>query len=300
MHSKKKVYARFLPISPDLKLWELYVINSGYTRVEPGDAYPPWQERPEKIPLNWEKGRIIDEYEIIYITRGSGTFSSKQSGTIPVQAGSIILLFPGVWHHYRPDSKIGWDEHWVGFKGPYADRLMRGLFDPANPVLPIGFHEPLLGLFLNIEEMMGSQPDGYRNIIAAQTIELIARIHTLSQGRSSRSKAADYLVHQACCHLIDHATEIVDYNRLAKKLGVGYSTFRRIFKQQTGLAPSQYQLHLRLLKAEDLLRNTLIPVGEIAEQLGFESLYYFSRIYKKKQGHSPTESRNRTGLNFDT
>ena len=300
MHSKKKVYARFLPISQDVKLWDLYVINSGYTRVEPGDSYPPWEERPEKIPLNWEKGRIVDEYEIIYITRGSGTFSSKQTGTVPVQAGSIILLFPGVWHHYRPDPETGWDEHWTGFKGPYADRLISGLFDPARPVLPIGFHEPLLSLFLNIEEMMGSQPDGYRNIIAAQTTEIIARIHALTQGRSDRSKAVEDLINEACCHLIDHMTETVDYNRLAKKLGVGYSTFRRIFKQQTGLAPSQYQLHLRLLKAEDLLRNTLMPVGEIADQLGFESLYYFSRIYKKKQGHSPTESRKRTGLNFDT
>ena len=298
MRNKKKVYACFLPVSPDVKLWDLHVINSGYTRVEPGDSYPPWEERPEKIPLNWEKGRIFHEHEIIYITRGSGTFESKPSGRVEVQAGSIILLFPGIWHRYSPDPACGWDEHWTGFKGPYADRLMSGLFDPARPVLPIGFHEPLLSLFISIEEMMGSQPDGYRPIIAAQTTEIIARVQALTQSRSNRSKAVEDLIHQACCHLIDHMAEAVDYNRLAGKLGVGYSTFRRIFKQQTGFAPSQYHLHMRLQKAEQLLHNTSMTVGEVAEQLGFESLYYFSRIYKQKQGLSPTESRKLAATTF--
>jgi AraC-like DNA-binding protein len=305
MQSKKKMYARFLPISPDIKFWELYVTYSGYARVEPGgDSYPPLEERPEIpeiVSLNWEKGySLFDEYTLMYITRGSGTFSSKQTGTIPVQAGSIILLFPGIWHHYRPDPKTGWDEHWIGFKGPYADRLMRALFDPAKPVLPVGFHEPLLSLFLNIEEMMGSQPDGWRHLVGAQTIEIIAQVHVLTQGRSDRSKNAENLIHQACCHLIDHMAETVDFKRLAKTLGVSYSTLRRLFKEQTGFAIAQYHLHLRMQKAEQLLHNTSIPVGKIAEQLGFESLYYFSRLYKQKQGVSPTESRKRAETKFDS
>ncbi len=298
MLGEKKNYSRYLPITPEVRLWELFVINSGYTRVEPGDSYPPWKERPEKQPLQWEKGRIFEEYEIIYITRGSGTFESKESGKIKVQAGSIILLFPGVWHKYSPDSTTGWDEHWVGFKGPYADRLMLGCFDPSKPILPVGFHGPLLNLFLNIEEMMESQPGGYRYIIAAQSSEIIARVHALMQGRTGRSKASDDLIQEACCHLIDHAADTVDFNQLARKLGVGYSTFRRIFKEQTGLPPSQYHLQVRLLKAQQLLQTTSLQVGEIAEQLGFESLFYFSRIFKKKHGVTPTEFRNRTETNF--
>lgn len=300
MAGGKKAYSRYLPITPDVRLWELFVINSGYTRVDPGDSYPPWNERPEKKPLNWNKGRIFEEYEIIYITQGGGTFESKESGKLKVQAGSIILLFPGVWHKYSPDPATGWDEHWVGFKGPYAERLILGCFDPGRPVLPIGFHGPLLHLFVSIEEMMESQPVGYRYIIAAQASEIIARVHALMQSQPGRSKEADDLVQKASCHLIDHAGESVDFHQLARNLGVGYSTFRRIFKEQTGFAPSQYHLHIRLVKAQQLLQTSSLKIGEIADLLGFESLFYFSRIFKKKHGMTPSESRKLAGKNFGT
>ena len=57
------------------------------------------------------------------------------------------------------------------------------------------------------------------------------------------------------------------------------------------MAPAQYHLQLRLNSARDRLKNTRLPVGEIAQQLGFESAQYFSRIFKQKTGRTPNSFR---------
>ena len=61
------------------------------------------------------------------------------------------------------------------------------------------------------------------------------------------------------------------------------------------MPPGQYQIQIRLNKARRLLRNGTLSIAAIAEQLGFESIYYFSRLFKKKTGCSPLAYRK--GLN---
>jgi AraC-like DNA-binding protein len=291
MLSNQKSFSKYLPVSPDAIQWGLHVTDCGYTQIAPGEPYPPLSSRPESYALSWEQGRTFSEYQVIYITRGSGFFEADGTGTLPVSAGTVLLLFPGVWHRYRPEPGTGWDEFWIGFNGEHAARLMKRFFDAARPVLSVGLHEPLLARFIAIAEFVQNEPFGYRNIIASQTMEVLARVHARSQGRAIRSPASEELARRACCHLLEHAESTVDMKQLARELGVSYSSFRRIFKQHTGLPPAQYHLQLRLLKAENLLRSTVMPIGEVAEQTGFESIYYFSRIFKKKNGVAPSEFR---------
>jgi transcriptional regulator GlxA family with amidase domain len=73
---------------------------------------------------------------------------------------------------------------------------------------------------------------------------------------------------------------------------MGYSKFRKVFKQVTGLSPNQYYLNLRLNKAKALLVNTDLSIVEISNLTGFENLFYFSNYFKKKNGVSPILYRN--------
>jgi transcriptional regulator GlxA family with amidase domain len=72
---------------------------------------------------------------------------------------------------------------------------------------------------------------------------------------------------------------------------MGYSSFRKAFKQITGESPNQYHLNLRLNRAKDLLMTTILNINEIADQTGFESVFYFSKLFKKKNGVSPHNFR---------
>jgi transcriptional regulator GlxA family with amidase domain len=88
-----------------------------------------------------------------------------------------------------------------------------------------------------------------------------------------------------------HETIVVE--QLARELHIGYSHFRRAFKAQIGLSPKQYQLQIRLHKAQDLLANTSKSIGEISEILGFNTAYHLSNQFKQHVGLAPQIWRTR-------
>ena len=81
---------------------------------------------------------------------------------------------------------------------------------------------------------------------------------------------------------------------IAARLGLGYSWFRRMFKEYTGVSPAQYQLQQKLLRAKELLTSTPLTISEIAYSLHFENAGQFSTFFKKKEGVTPSEFRDRT------
>ena len=137
-------YFAYFPISEANMRFDLYMTGTGFTDIPAGSSYPP-QGHPELYAFNWKLGRTLPEYQIIYISKGSGIFESAHSGEVSIGPGHVILLFPGIWHRYRPHRKTGWVEHWISINGEYLYRLTkRGLIEPNNAVLFIEHPEPLL------------------------------------------------------------------------------------------------------------------------------------------------------------
>ena len=88
-----------------------------------------------------------------------------------------------------------------------------------------------------------------------------------------------------------HLNKALDFERLAAKSGMSYSGYRKFFKRHTGLALNQYLIREKLLLAQRLIRNTSLPLSEVAAKTGFESIHYFSRLYKLKFGYSPSREK---------
>jgi AraC-like DNA-binding protein len=81
---------------------------------------------------------------------------------------------------------------------------------------------------------------------------------------------------------------------IAERVGLGYTWFRRIFKEYTGISPAQYQIQQRIMRAKELLTTTHLNISEIAYQLNFESSGQFATFFKNKEGITPSEFRERT------
>ncbi|MCY1719981.1 AraC family ligand binding domain-containing protein [Prolixibacteraceae bacterium Z1-6] len=71
------------------------VTTSGFQHISPNQPYPP-TGHPETHSFHYQRGRILNEYQLVYITRGNGIFSSDDVQEISLKEGTIITLFPGV------------------------------------------------------------------------------------------------------------------------------------------------------------------------------------------------------------
>jgi AraC-like DNA-binding protein len=284
------VFSRHLPAAPADLHWGLRVIHAGFAEVPAGTPYPLPQEGLKQLPayrMPWQRGRTLQEYQILYISRGRGVFESKPTGRVRIGAGMAFLVFPGVWHRYRPLPQVGWSESYVGFDGWYADRLVKGLFTPEHAVLRIGVHQDLLLLLHSMKDLMAAAPPGYRQILVARTLEVLARIRALAGVHREDHRERHDRIEAARQQLIARAEENLDLEGLARELGMCYTQFRLFFRRQTGVSPRQFQIDIRISKAMELLRHTDMSVQEMAKQLGFSSAFYFSHQFKKKTGLAP-------------
>ena len=111
--------------------------------------------------------------------------------------------------------------------------------------------------------------------------------HPKQTGRTSYNVA----IRRANLHIAHHLGEVVDFPALAKQCGMGYSLFRKRFREYNGMSPLEYQIALRIRRAMNLLGSSELPVAQIAAEAGFESHAYFSRFFRKETGMSPIEYR---------
>ncbi len=272
------------------KEWGLYLTVAGFAQIPPSLVYPP-RVHPSGYFFTWEKGRILHEYQINYITEGSGTFETAND-QFQVVPGSMIILRPGTWHRYKPDQNTGWNEHYIGFNGDFCAQLFQeGFFQAGKPVLYVGFQESLLKLFFEIIQLVKDEKTGHQQVAAASMMLMLSKILSVVRNQEFAGKTIERTIRKACLYFRENLNANVNIESLATELHVGYSYFRQMFRKYTGISPTQYHLSLRIQKAKDLLVSTEQSFKEIAIDLGFESYFYFSRIFKDKTGKSPMEFR---------
>ncbi len=284
---------RYLPVLSSQKQWGLFLTDCGYTVIEPGTPYPP-QLHPDAYQFDWKTGRTLNEYQMVYITRGRGVFEAKGVRLQSVEAGDLFFLFPGVWHRYTPDIKTGWDEQWLGFNGELAERLLsKPLVNRNKPIVRIGVDESLRQRFIGMVNTMIRDPAGAPFSSAGDIIKILGLVqeHILNMGVHGRLSS---FIREAQNQILRQASLKINFEIMADKLGIGYSSFRHRFKQQTGVSPAQFQNSIRMNRAKDLLASTDLSISEIALQCGFENVYYFSRHFTQKMGMTPSAYRNQS------
>jgi len=119
-----KNFYRYFPISVRDRKWGWYVTTAGQAQIGVGQSYPP-AGHPKGYHFDWTEGRILDCHILVYISQGRGSFESRRYMKTTIEAGNVILIFPGAWHRYRPDKNTGWEEHWLGFDGDVVRRWVK-------------------------------------------------------------------------------------------------------------------------------------------------------------------------------
>ncbi|SEQ76880.1 AraC-type DNA-binding protein [Hyunsoonleella jejuensis] len=284
-------YRKYLITSNIETLWGFYINNLGRNVIEKNTEYPS-KDHPDQYIFTWDKGRILNEFHIVLITKGEGIFESKATGKINVSDGDAFLLFPGIWHRYKPKKSTGWTERWVGFSGKIASQfLSNGFFSTNEPVISKCNKPSILQHFNSLFKLFDEEPYGFQRTASGICLQLMADLYNIKSG-GSNIESLNSLVAKAKSIMYKNIYSTLNLKKVAQELGVSYSKFRIDFKKQTGISPLQYHLLLKIEKSKELLLNTSKSQKEIAFELGFESDVYFNRLFKNKTGLAPGKFRN--------
>ncbi len=278
-------FACYLPASNEAGLWGVSLRAGGRITHAPGDAYPP-KGHPADHAFEWEHGRVLGAWQVVWIERGAGEFASRRGGAGErVTQGDVIFITPGQWHRYRPAAKTGWREHWIELEGAVPARLTEAGLLPANCAVLRGLEPGALGASI------AGLHEGFDSAGAAESAAGgLGLLGLLVEGMRRHGQDEAPLVRavrRAERILAERLGETPDLPALARELGVGYAGFRREFKRRTGLAPGQYLMRLRLERAQRLLGATPATLEAVSEAVGFSSAFHLSAAFKARFGVAP-------------
>jgi AraC-like DNA-binding protein len=286
-------FSTYLTTSGLTDPWGVSVSGVGHARVAPREVYPP-SGHPAHHQFNWQHGRVLNHFQIVYITDGQGIFESVSGGVRDLPAGSVFLLFPGVWHRYQPRHETGWVEDWIEMNGPSVERLTEAkVISPEQPHIQIGLRPEIHDLFYECFKLARSGQPGYQPTLGVLGLQILTRVLAAAGEPNHEPSSADRGVERARAIIAQAIDQPVRMEEIAEDVGMGYSHFRRTFRAKTGLSPKQYHLQLRMRKAQAMLQNTSMSLCEIADSLGFDSPFHLSSAFKAKMGVSPSQWRTR-------
>ncbi|WP_299183424.1 AraC family transcriptional regulator [uncultured Neptuniibacter sp.] len=263
----------------------LYPLGMGYYRQASGHQ----MERKEH-----------DDNLLIYCLEGEGEgiINGQKSR---IRSGDILLIPKGVPHTYQARKRKPWTIYWVHFHGNHAEAFVQHLqqreSNHRHYIMPIGIHSRLASDFEALLEARESTYNINAYICAAnqlrQILSHIALLQPLARQKQSRGGLDIERVHSL---MQTHIHEQLDLDTLAGSISLSKYHFVKKYKEVTGTTPINHFIQLKIERACHLLDTTNNGINEVAFAVGYEDAYYFSRIFKKLMGVSPSQYRKmRTG-----
>lgn len=288
--NNKGIY--YLAPSQQDRRWGFYATGAGHGDYQPKEAYPASIHSRKYLREVWANGRILDEFQMVYIHRGKGTLYQRKEVT-ELKAGDLFFLFPGVWHTYSPSEETGWEEYWIGFKGEWADHLLKEkVLGNGQSVLHDLDQVWMLNFFTDLLASLAPPNQNPQRELRYRVIQLLESlvIRDETNYRDPHEGLLGVVKEEMNRNFRNHLP-IQDFFEKGKvavgERNMSYSYFRSLFKKHYGRSPGQFIDQLRMSEAKKLLHMGQDSIKEISEKLGFENPYYFSRFFKKHQGMSP-------------
>lgn len=282
---------KYLICSDRDRTWGITIDNVGEYAVEPEYAVypPPDAGHPDDYYFNVRQGRVLDNYQLVYITEGRGWYQpAPDKEPIEIRSGSMLIIPPYTWHSYYPNKKTGWHEYWIGFRGEHVDSRYRNEFFSRRKIIhAIGLREHLINLYKEALDIAFVEKSGSQQVLASIANTILSYVIYYDANASCDMVAEK--IDRARSIMREQMLTGITPEEVARRINMSYSWFRKTFKEYTRVSPAHYIMQLKLQKAKLMLLNSPLSVKEIAFHLNYEDSAYFSAIFKKYVGCSPSD-----------
>lgn len=232
----------------------------------------------EKCEKLHSYGPAIREYWLIhYVISGTGTVE-KGDKIYNVSPGQAFIIFPGEICTYTADKENPWEYIWIGFTGCLAEK-----FSTLDDVVEI--NGALFSDLLEAREYNNCMEE----FLTARLFMIYAELFSETHKKSDYvEKVTDYINAQ-------YDSEI-SVGGIAEMIGIDRTYLSKLFKKEKNISIKEYILTVRMNHATKFLKKGY-SVAETAELVGYNDTFNFSRMYKKKMGHSPIEIKISARMN---
>lgn len=246
-------------------------------------------ERQTNSTWKFTQNNKQNNYIIALPLKGKAVYSINEQ--IHHVSRGDLLLFPKGQH--QRSGYADPDEPWsfisvafdIGFLGPLGEKQ----FDR----FPVFFHHlnqlhEITELFFELNRIWTRKRPGYLircRAIITEIMYLLIRHLESSVHDSHYYDTIEKIAH----HISVHYNKSFSLSELTDMSGISESHFRSLFRTIIGYAPVEYQHRIKVHKAKDMLLSGDCNVSEAAERVGFQDIYYFSKVFKKITGISPSK-----------
>lgn len=232
--------------------------------------------------------------ELFYIVGGRGQFL-LQDRLYPVDVNNLVIINPNVVHTEVSLDANPLEYIVLGIEG--LELTASGGFNGQFAILDHYESVEIAGCLRNILREMRQKAPGYRDVCQAYTDILILRLMRntpLAVPNEPRTAAGNRQCAAVRRYIDLHYKQPLTLDLLAEEAHMNKYYLSHTFKAEYGVSPINYMLSRRIEESKYLLAETDLSTSQIAQLLGFSSQSYFSQVFRRSQGVTPTEYRNNT------
>lgn len=205
-----------------------------------------------------------------------------------VRKGTVVFIKQDQLYSAKSDADNPWQFYSVAFAPEFYDEASRALLNNMPNIFTSSDSSHMAENFAELYRIWSSKGAGY--LIKCRSL-ILDILYILLSDEFRRSKASAHYarIEELVNMMRENFTRSYSLEELCALSGLSSSHFRMLFKEMTGMTAVQFQNRLKIDHAKDLILSRDCNVTEAAHAVGFNDVYYFSRMFRKLTGKNPSE-----------
>ena len=246
------------------------------------------------IPGFGYKYEVLKDAVIHYISKGYGTFKINDE-VYNLKQGDIFILLKGMNVEYIASMDEPWEYYWIGFSGSKANECLKRTAIIESYAASCKEDSKIPHIILNMCEISKTyNPSCSDDILLLKELYslLYALIEEFPKPFEYKDKELHAYIQEAINFINSNYMNSITVNEIANHVNLSRSYLYKMFIKNLKISPQKYLINLRMYKATLLLKNTKIPIGEVASKVGYSDSLLFSKTFSKYFSMSPLNYRN--------